>query len=168
MNQSKRDRIDSYLRGEMSEHQRVEFEEDLKSDPELREDYELLKSIVDVLSDYHDKKSAIVQWDEEYHKRNTYSKKLFIRYKVLYPLLVCASVFLLIFTISYMDMKENSTTPFDVVTNSPLDSKNPEVTYKLKPTQYVDSLDLVPIDKMYDSLRISKESIDSLIRHSNE
>ena len=59
------DRINAYLRHEMSQSERVAFEKDLKSDESLRHDYELTCRIKEALSLRKDMMHKLNQWEEE-------------------------------------------------------------------------------------------------------
>lgn len=58
-------RVDAYLRGEMDEKSRIEFERDLKSDDEFAKVYRETKAISDAIADRKEKLNMMARWDKE-------------------------------------------------------------------------------------------------------
>lgn len=65
MYRDNQDRIDAYLRGEMDNESRVQFERDLKSDEELAQVYRVTKAITNAIADRKEKLSMMARWDKE-------------------------------------------------------------------------------------------------------
>lgn len=65
MYKDNQERIDAYLRGEMTEADKIKFEDDLNSDLLLRHDYERTKAISNALADRKHKLAQMSKWDEE-------------------------------------------------------------------------------------------------------
>lgn len=65
MDNMAQDRIDSYIRGEMTAAERSMFVSELSSNPELRKEYELTKSIANSISDRAKKKEQILAWKKK-------------------------------------------------------------------------------------------------------
>lgn len=59
------DRIDAYLRGEMTHDERRSFESDIKSDANLLNEYLETKAISNALADRQKKLSQMAEWDSE-------------------------------------------------------------------------------------------------------
>lgn len=59
------ERIDAYLRGEMTEADKIKFEDDLNSDLSLRHEYEQTKAISNALADRKHKLEQMSKWDAE-------------------------------------------------------------------------------------------------------
>ncbi len=65
MYKDSQDRIDAYLRGEMTPGQRKQFEEDIRQDDKLREEYFETKTIAAALADRKKKLEQMARWDAE-------------------------------------------------------------------------------------------------------
>lgn len=65
------DRIDSYIRGEMTAAERSMFASELASDPELRKEFELTRKIANSISDRAKKKELIQAWKEKKSSHKT-------------------------------------------------------------------------------------------------
>lgn len=65
MSDNSQNRIDAYLRGEMTAEQRLEFEKDLNDDAKLREDLRLTKEITEALTERQQKIAMISKWEKE-------------------------------------------------------------------------------------------------------
>lgn len=63
------DRIDSYIRGEMTSAERNMFITELSSNPELRKEHELTKMIANGISDRAKKKEQILAWKKKNSSR---------------------------------------------------------------------------------------------------
>lgn len=64
------DRIDAYIRGEMSAIERTHFTKELSNDIELRKDYEFTKTVANFITDRERKKQQIKEWNRKKHKKS--------------------------------------------------------------------------------------------------
>ncbi len=69
MHKDSQERIDAYLRGEMSRDERTAFEADLKTDAALWREYMETKAIVEAIADRKSKLDRMAQWDAEQQMR---------------------------------------------------------------------------------------------------
>ena len=65
MYKDNQDRVDAYLRGEMSQEERTKFESDLKTDVTLHDDFIFTKAISEAISDRKRKLDLMARWDAE-------------------------------------------------------------------------------------------------------
>lgn len=65
------DRIDSYIRGEMTAAERSMFTSELSSNPELRREFELTRRIANSISDRAKKKEQIQAWKKKNSSHRT-------------------------------------------------------------------------------------------------
>jgi len=65
MYKDNQDRIDAYLRGEMTSDERSAFERDKNTDAALRKEYLETKAIANALADRKEKLAQMVRWDME-------------------------------------------------------------------------------------------------------
>ena len=65
MYKDNQDRIDAYLRGEMTSEERFEFEKDKDTNMALRQEYLETKAIADALADRKEKLDMMAHWDME-------------------------------------------------------------------------------------------------------
>ncbi len=65
MNEDMQNRIDDYIRGRLTEDERIEFEADLNKDESLRKAYLETKAIADAIADREEKLMRMRQWDKE-------------------------------------------------------------------------------------------------------
>ncbi len=65
MYKDNQDRIDAYLRGEMTSDERAEFEKDKNTDAALRQEYLETKAISDAIADRREKLTQMRRWDAE-------------------------------------------------------------------------------------------------------
>ncbi|MBD5275396.1 MAG: hypothetical protein HDS37_04765 [Bacteroides sp.] len=65
MSTDNQERIDAYLRGEMSSEERTKFESDLKTDSALNKDYIETKAISEAIGDRKKKLDMMTRWDNE-------------------------------------------------------------------------------------------------------
>lgn len=68
MNEQIQDRVDRYLRGEMTDKERSEFENQLKEDVDLLEAYEFTIQVQEALKSHREKTEMMRQWDMEDHE----------------------------------------------------------------------------------------------------
>lgn len=68
MDYNTQDRIDAYIRGEMTASERASFSKDLSQDSELRKDYEFTRNVANTISDRERKKQQIREWNRKGHK----------------------------------------------------------------------------------------------------
>jgi len=68
MKEQYEDRIDAYLLGKMTDQERLQFEEDVKSDPELKEELEFARDVKAALESRAEKLMAIKQWSRKYEQ----------------------------------------------------------------------------------------------------
>lgn len=59
------ERVDAYLRGEMENEARIQFEKELKSNESLAKVYRETKAISDAISDRKEKLDIMARWDKE-------------------------------------------------------------------------------------------------------
>ncbi len=65
MYKDNQERVDAYLRGEMTNEERKQFEADIKTDPILHKVYVETKAISDALADRKEKLTLMARWDAE-------------------------------------------------------------------------------------------------------
>lgn len=65
MYKDNQDRVDAYLRGEMDNKSRIQFDSDLKSDKILAKTYSETKAISDAIADRREKLNMMARWDKE-------------------------------------------------------------------------------------------------------
>lgn len=66
MNEQIQNKVDRYLRGEMTEQERCEFEDQLKDDIDLQEAYEFTIQVQEALRSHREKTEMMRRWDMEY------------------------------------------------------------------------------------------------------
>ena len=71
MDNMMQDRIDSYIRGEMTAAERSMFSSELSTNPELRKDFELTRRIANSISDRAKKKEQIQAWKKKNSSHRT-------------------------------------------------------------------------------------------------
>lgn len=71
MDNMMQDRIDSYIRGEMTAAERSMFTSELSSNPELRKEFELTRRIANSISDRAKKKEQIQAWKKKNSSHRT-------------------------------------------------------------------------------------------------
>lgn len=59
------ERVDAYLRGEMDNEARVQFERELKSDEALAQVYRETRAISDAIADRKNKLDMMARWEKE-------------------------------------------------------------------------------------------------------
>ncbi len=69
MYKDNQDRIDAYLRGEMTSDERAEFEKDINADAALRQEYLETKAISNAIADRKEKLTQMSRWDMEENLR---------------------------------------------------------------------------------------------------
>lgn len=80
MYKDNQDRIDAYLRGEMTSDERLEFEKDKDADAVLCQEYLETKAIADALADRKEKLAQMARWDKEEELRlKLQGRKMLIR-----------------------------------------------------------------------------------------
>lgn len=75
MYKDNQDRVDAYLRGEMDNEARIQFERDLKSDESLAQVYRETKAISDAIADRKEKLDMMAYWDKEEEIREQLSRR---------------------------------------------------------------------------------------------
>lgn len=68
MNEQIQDRVDRYLRDEMTDKERSEFENQLTEDVDLQEAYEFTIQVQEALKSHREKMEMMRQWDKEDHE----------------------------------------------------------------------------------------------------
>lgn len=68
MEYNNQDRIDAYIRGEMTASERASFSKDLSQNSELRKDYEFTRKVANSISDRERKRQQIREWNQKGHK----------------------------------------------------------------------------------------------------
>lgn len=71
MDNMMQDRIDSYIRGEMTAAERSMFSSELSTNPELRKEFELARRIANSISDRAKKKEQIQAWKNKHSSHRT-------------------------------------------------------------------------------------------------
>lgn len=71
MDNMMQDRIDSYIRGEMTTAERSMFTSELSTNPELRKEFELTRRIANCISDRAKKKEQIQAWKKKNSSHRT-------------------------------------------------------------------------------------------------
>ena len=71
MDNMMQDRIDSYIRGEMTAAERSMFSSELSTNPELRKEFELTRRIANSISDRAKKKEQIQAWKKKNSSHRT-------------------------------------------------------------------------------------------------
>lgn len=79
MHNDNQNRIDAYLRGEMSGEQRADFENDLKADSNLNDEYLQTKAIADALADRAEKLRRMAEWDAQEQMGARLARRLSLR-----------------------------------------------------------------------------------------
>lgn len=69
MEEKKIERIDAYLLNRMTDKERKQFEEDLKTDDALRKQYHFMKTMKTSLASWNDMKQTMQAWDEKARKQ---------------------------------------------------------------------------------------------------
>lgn len=92
------DRIDAYLRNEMSESERRAFEQDLKSNPSLYQDFTLTKAISTALAERQNLRSKMNQWELEARLK----EKVSLQKRWTYGISAAAAIAVIIFAVSPM------------------------------------------------------------------
>lgn len=69
MYKDNQDRVDAYLRGEMDEKTRIEFEQELESNEALLKAYRETKAISDAIANRNEKLNMMARWDKEEEMR---------------------------------------------------------------------------------------------------
>ncbi len=157
MHNNNQDRIDAYLRSEMSKEERKSFEQDLITDEALRADFEVTKKISETLADRQEKISRIQEWEDEIQKQDKKRISRFISLSVSAAACI-AGLFMFISnpSISYDMPSFESEVARGDNTISEIDTLIKDKEYK-KALQQTDSLILE-----YKTIIEEYESLDSL------
>lgn len=80
MYKDNQERVDAYLRGEMDNETRIQFENELTINDALRQEYNSTKAIVDAIVDRRKKLNMMAFWDkEEETRQNAIKRRITIR-----------------------------------------------------------------------------------------
>lgn len=94
MYKDNQDRIDAYLRGEMTSEERFEFEKDKDTNMALRQEYLETKAIADALADRKEKLDMMARWDmeEELRLKILHRRMLIRRWTIGFSAAACLAI----------------------------------------------------------------------------
>lgn len=94
MYKDNQDRIDAYLRGEMTSEERFEFEKDKDTNMALRQEYLETKAIADALADRKEKLDMMAHWDmeEELRLKILHRRMLIRRWTIGFSAAACLAI----------------------------------------------------------------------------
>ena len=104
MNNEIQNKIDAYLRGEMTVEDIRKFEFEVENDPSLSEQLELTRQLQQVLTKRQAKLEKMAQWDREIHQSSV-SKQPSNRWRWLYVGMVAVACLLGVFVLFPTDRK---------------------------------------------------------------
>ncbi len=110
------ERVDAYLRGEMDNEARVQFERELKFDEALAQVYRETKAISDAIADRKEKLDMMARWDKEEIREQLIRRRNNIRRWTI-GMSVAACIAVGFFTILPMFMTTSSTTTDFIMPN---------------------------------------------------
>lgn len=114
MYKDSQDRIDAYLRGEMDNESRIQFESDLKSDEALAQVYRETKSISDAIADRKEKLNMMARWDkeEEISQRHIHRRNVIRRWSIGVSAAACIAVSFFVIRPMFLPTSFSTTSEF--------------------------------------------------------
>lgn len=111
MKQEYQDRIDLYVTGKMTTEERAAFEEDMKKDPELKEQTEFLLSVSKSLKSRNDKLERMKRFKKDYEDAVDKPEKPSVPVRSKFKFFYWASSIAAVLVIGFFVMKSRNSTP---------------------------------------------------------